>query len=83
MRLQCAHVRPVSEFNELTGGQCEKPDALQPQSAFFEEAFREMFNLLEEYAPLWYTTETHNRAVAALAVLRESRQLVRTKRTEF
>jgi len=47
----------------------------QAQFAFFEEAFREMFNLLEEYAPTWYTEEHHRRAVAALGALEESRQL--------
>jgi hypothetical protein len=38
----------------------------QAQFAFFEGAFREMFNLLEEHAPKWYTEEHHKRAVAAL-----------------
>ena len=28
---------------------------------------RELFELLEDYAPAWYTEETHNRALAALA----------------
>ena len=73
MRLQCARVRPMSEFDELSGGQCEKPDTFPEQSAFFAEVFREMFSLLEQYAPLWYTAETHNRAVAALRVLRPPR----------
>ena len=27
---------------------------------------REMFELLEDYAPIWYTEELHNRASAAL-----------------
>jgi len=70
MRLQCARVRPMSEFDE---GQCEKPDAFPEQSAFFAEVFREMFSLLEQYAPIWYTAEHHNRAVAALGVLRPPR----------
>lgn len=30
---------------------------------------RELFALLEEYAPLWYTEELHNRAAAALGEL--------------
>jgi hypothetical protein len=47
----------------------------QAQFAFFEGAFREMFNLLEEHAPKWYTEEHHKRAVAALGALQESRQL--------
>jgi hypothetical protein len=28
---------------------------------------KELFDLLEEYAPLWYTKEIHDRAQAALA----------------
>ena len=27
---------------------------------------RELFELLEDYSPVWYTEENHNRAVAAL-----------------
>lgn len=27
---------------------------------------RELYELLEDYAPVWYTEENHNRAVAAL-----------------
>lgn len=27
---------------------------------------KELFQLLEDYAPAWYTEELHNRAVAAL-----------------
>jgi len=30
------------------------------------EVLEELFQLLEEYAPTWYTEEHHNRAVAAL-----------------
>jgi hypothetical protein len=81
MRLQCARVRTMAEFDELSGDQCEKPDAFQAQSAFFVEVFREMFNLLEEYAPLWYTAEHHSRAVAALGVLQESRRLGKAEAT--
>jgi hypothetical protein len=31
-----------------------------------EEALEELFELLEEYAPVWYTEEHHNHAVHAL-----------------
>lgn len=31
-----------------------------------EEALRELFELLEDYAPSWYTKEHHERAIAAL-----------------
>ena len=30
---------------------------------------REVFELLEDYAPMWYTQELHNRAAAALGEL--------------
>ena len=30
------------------------------------EVLEELFHLLEDYAPTWYTEEHHNRAVAAL-----------------
>ena len=65
-----ARSNAVSEFDEL--GQREKPDAFQAQFVFFAEVFSEMFNLLEEHAPLWYTEQHHSRAVAALRVLQES-----------
>jgi len=35
-------------------------------SAGLMDALMELFNLLEEYAPVWYTEELHNRAVSAL-----------------
>ena len=73
----------MAEFDELSGGQREEPDTFQAEFAFLVEVFRETFNLLEEYAPLWYTVEHHKRAVTALAVLRESRQLSRTTHTKL
>jgi hypothetical protein len=62
-----------AEFQERRRRLREKADALQPQLASVIEAFRELFNLLEEYAPPWYTEEHHNRAVAALRALEEPR----------
>ena len=47
----------------------------QAQFASYIEAFREMFNLLEQHAPTWYTEEHQRRAVAAMGALREPRQL--------
>ena len=44
----------------------------QAQFAFLVEPFREMFNLLEEHTPTWYTEEHHRRAVAALGALFDS-----------
>ena len=53
-------------------GQRDKSNASQRESAYIAEVFRELFNLLEEYAPVWYTEEQHKRAVAALRYFEES-----------
>ena len=34
------------------------------------DVYTEMFNLLEDYAPAWYTEELHTRAAAGLDALR-------------
>jgi hypothetical protein len=44
----------------------EKSDAFQTQSPPELEVLLQLFNLLEQYAPIWYTEEHRNRAVAAL-----------------
>lgn len=44
----------------------------QLQSANPKDVFMELFELLEEYGPKWYTEEQHNRAMAALRVLQGS-----------
>jgi len=36
------------------------------------DAFLELFELLEEYAPVWYTEQHHRRALAAKVALQES-----------
>jgi len=38
---------------------------------------QELFDLLEAYAPAWYTEEQHHRAVAALQQAKPGLQLVR------
>ena len=63
-----------SELDESSEGQREKSVALRIELAGVAEVLRDLFNLLEQYAPTWYTEEHHNRAVAALRVLEESRQ---------
>jgi hypothetical protein len=40
----------------------------EPQTANAPDAFLELFELLETYAPTWYTEEHHSRVVAALRV---------------
>jgi hypothetical protein len=60
-------------------GEREKSVGLRMELAGVAEILRELFNLLEQYAPTWYTEEHHNRAVAALRVLEESRQVGKNK----
>jgi len=53
------------------------------QSAKVGDVFVELFSLLEQYAPAWYTEEHHQRAIEALEVLRDSashRTQIRAKR---
>jgi hypothetical protein len=40
----------------------------EQETANAPDAFVELFELLETYAPTWYTEEHHHRAVAALRV---------------
>ena len=49
----------------------EKSDVSRAQLLFIAEVFRELFDLLEAYVPMWYTADHHNRAVAALRVFDE------------
>ena len=46
--------------------------------------FSEMFELLEDYAPLWYSEDLHNRATRALAVLEKKKgfSLIRGRTSE-
>lgn len=46
-------------------GSPDRDDA-EPGVPTPREVLEELFQLLEEYAPTWYTEEHHNRAVAAL-----------------
>jgi len=65
----------------LAAAQRSVTDALQqglggvdtrPETTQLEDALLELYNLLEEYAPSWYTEEHHNRAESALRSLRRS-----------
>jgi len=47
-------------------------DNFRAQLVFISEVLHELFDLLEQYAPMWYTAENHNRAVAALSILRST-----------
>ena len=61
----------------LGGGNREKSETFQEQLAYVEEVFEELFRLMEQYAPAWYTEEHYNRAVIALRVLEQSRQFAK------
>ena len=53
------------------GIQSGKSNAFQAQSMFTAAVLREIFNLLEQHAPAWYTEQHHDRAVVALRILDE------------
>ena len=42
------------------------PQMFAGESAMPIAVLRELFELLQDYAPIWYTEELHNRAAAAL-----------------
>ena len=45
------------------------PDIFATESAEPLSILRELFELLQDYAPVWYTEEIHNRAASALGEL--------------
>jgi hypothetical protein len=60
-----------TEGSAQSGIQSDKSNAFQAQSVLTAEVLREFFNLLAEYAPVWYTEQQHDRAVVALRILDE------------
>ena len=44
-------------------------ESLESQFEIVAEAFLESFELLEEYAPVWYTEQHHKRALTACRIL--------------
>lgn len=68
-----------SVSQDLNRGQREKSVPFQTGSPYVAEVFEQLFNLLEEYAPAWYTEEHHNRALAALRIIKESQQAARVE----
>jgi hypothetical protein len=73
--------QPMSdpESGEVTGSHRQQSDASPAQLESIAGVFRELFNLLEQYAPVWYTEEHQGRAVEALRALEESRQLAKAQ----
>ena len=55
------NLRPESK-QRFDQSECQR----QTQSPSEAEVLLELFNLLEQYAPMWYAEEHHNRAVTAL-----------------
>ena len=49
-----------------------KKDRARFSSAVVVDAFFEMLALLEDYAPVWYTEDLRNRALAAAQLLEKS-----------
>jgi len=45
--------------------------SLDSQYEIVAEAFLELFELLEEYAPIWYTEDHHQRALTAWRILQK------------
>ena len=45
--------------------------SLDSQFKIVAEAFLESFELLEEYAPIWYTEQHHKRALTACRILQK------------
>jgi hypothetical protein len=45
--------------------------SLDSQFEIVAQAFLELFELLEEYAPIWYTEQYHQRALNARRILQK------------
>lgn len=64
--------------SDATGSHRSQSDA-SPELESIAEAFRELFDLLEQYAPVWYSEEHRYRAVAALGILEKLRQRAKSQ----
>ena len=54
--------------------------SLDSQFKIVAEAFLELFELLKEYAPIWYTEQHHHRALTARRVLQKSKATLDCRR---
>ena len=70
-------VRPPTEKLLDQIAQLKTKEYRDPALKTVAEAFLELFKLLEEHAPSWYTDEHRNRAIAAMRVLRDLDTLLR------
>jgi hypothetical protein len=53
----------------------ENPSEMQQQLMRMAEALSELYDLLEQYAPSWYTAERHEKTKAALQGIRSRKQI--------
>jgi hypothetical protein len=51
----------------------ENQGVLDLRSEIVAEAFLRLFELLQEYAPVWFTEQHYNRAIAAHQIIQKSR----------
>jgi len=56
----------VHEAENMITAKCSLRCSKQPLPADVKTVLKELFNLLERYAPTWYTQDHHDRAVIAL-----------------
>ena len=68
-REQTLHLHSTEKWDPIDDGLC---DCKPSQTADPKEVLAELVELLEEYAPAWYTKEHHKRALAALRALEKS-----------
>ena len=56
----------VNQIKRVTAGESESKSFDQRLLLSPKAILKELYELLEDYGPVWYTEEHHNRAVAAL-----------------
>ena len=61
-------------MNKPALSQGEKENSCFSEFKIVAEAFLELFELLEDYAPAWYTQQHHSRALAAHRILQRSKR---------
>lgn len=54
------------EMHKINAQRSDVSRLMKRRPGVSEKALEELFELLEEYAPVWYTEEHHNHAVNAL-----------------
>ena len=57
------------QFRQGPLSRSEQHELRKDEFKVVAEAFLELFELLEDYAPIWYTEQHHNRAVVVRRIL--------------